>query len=99
MAAVKIALPSLLSNEERAAGWFHREMAIARELVHPHIVRWYDSGAAEDTIFFATVLSKCGGYGRLWAHGNWNPPYMAQFAYGTTDPPQFGITNSAACNP
>jgi prepilin-type N-terminal cleavage/methylation domain-containing protein len=52
-----------------------------------------------NTIFFATVFGKCGGYGRLWAHGNWNPPYMSQFAYGTTDPPQFGISNSAQCNP
>ena len=52
-----------------------------------------------NTVFFATVFGKCGGYGRLWAHGNWNPPYMSQFAYGTTDPPQFGIANSAACNP
>ena len=52
-----------------------------------------------NTIFFATVFARCGGYGRLWAHGNWNPPYMTQFAYGTTDPPQFGITNPDACNP
>jgi hypothetical protein len=52
-----------------------------------------------NTIFFATVFGKCGGYGRLWAHGNWNPPYMLQFAYGTTDAPQFGIRNSASCNP
>jgi prepilin-type N-terminal cleavage/methylation domain-containing protein len=52
-----------------------------------------------NTIFFATVFGKCGGYGRLWAHGNWNPPYMCMFGYGTSDRPQFGITNSTACNP
>jgi prepilin-type N-terminal cleavage/methylation domain-containing protein len=52
-----------------------------------------------NTLFFATVFGKCGGYGRLWAHGNWNPPYMCQFAYGTTDRPQFGLINAASCNP
>jgi len=52
-----------------------------------------------NTIFFTTVFGKCGGYGRLWAHGNWNPPYMCMFAYGTTDKPQFGIKNAASCNP
>jgi hypothetical protein len=54
LAAVKTALGSVLSDDERAANWFRREMAIARDLVHPHIARWYDSGSDERAIYFAS---------------------------------------------
>lgn len=53
LAAVKTALSSALSNDDRAANWFRREMAIARELVHPNIARWYDSGEQDRVVYFA----------------------------------------------
>jgi hypothetical protein len=52
LAAVKTALTSLLSKDDRAVNWFRREMAIARDLVHPHIVRWYDSGGDDSSVYF-----------------------------------------------
>jgi len=51
-----------------------------------------------NTVFFATRYGICGGNGSLWAHGNWNPPWMAMFAYATTAEPQAGPTQ-AACDP
>ena len=53
LAAVKTTLSSTLSRDERAANWFRREMAIARDLVHPNIARWYDSGEDDDEVYFA----------------------------------------------
>ena len=54
LAAVKTALSSALSRDERAEGWFRREMAIARDLVHPNVVRWYDSGGDGTAVYFAS---------------------------------------------
>jgi hypothetical protein len=34
------------------------------------------------TIFFAEKFRRCGDNGALWAHGNWNVPWMTIFAYG-----------------
>jgi prepilin-type N-terminal cleavage/methylation domain-containing protein len=34
------------------------------------------------TILFAEKYSQCGGFGSLWAHGNWETNWMAMFAYG-----------------
>jgi prepilin-type N-terminal cleavage/methylation domain-containing protein len=38
-----------------------------------------------NTIFFAHKYGQCGGYGSLWAHGNWEFNYMAMFAYGSAN--------------
>ena len=35
-----------------------------------------------NTMCIAEKLRRCGSYGSLWGHGNWNVPWMALFAYG-----------------
>jgi prepilin-type N-terminal cleavage/methylation domain-containing protein/prepilin-type processing-associated H-X9-DG protein len=37
------------------------------------------------TMVFAEKLRRCGSYGSLWGHGNWNVPWMSLFAYGSRD--------------
>lgn len=57
---------------------------------------------SSNTIGFGTRLGRCAGNGTLWAHGGWNVPWMALFAY-TNDPanvPVFQVQpTEAACNP
>jgi prepilin-type N-terminal cleavage/methylation domain-containing protein/prepilin-type processing-associated H-X9-DG protein len=38
-----------------------------------------------NTMVFAEKLRRCGNYGSLWGHGNWNVPWMSLFAYGSRD--------------
>lgn len=59
-AAVVKLLQSELADEPEVQRRFVREVAIAERLVHPNIVRHYDSGLAEDRIYFAMELVECG---------------------------------------
>jgi prepilin-type N-terminal cleavage/methylation domain-containing protein len=36
-----------------------------------------------NTIMFAEKFGRCGNFGNLWAHGNWETNWMAMFAYGS----------------
>lgn len=49
--ALKIVLPEYLQNE-KAISRFKQEVAITQELLHENIVRVYDIGQAEGTIYF-----------------------------------------------
>jgi len=53
-----------------------------------------------NTIVFAEKMGLCttSPVGALWAHGNWNPPWMSLFAYDSTAQPQYKPTQ-AACVP
>jgi len=51
-----------------------------------------------NTIMFAERMGVCAGTGSLWAHGNWTPTWMAQFAFSSQLPPQSRPTQ-AACDP
>jgi serine/threonine-protein kinase len=92
LAAIKTALGSLLSYDERAANWFRREMAIARDLVHPNIARWYDSGADERAIYFASEYVSGGDLERrLRAAGRdaLSPRVAVDFAIQTLEALEF----------
>jgi eukaryotic-like serine/threonine-protein kinase len=52
VAAVKTILPSA-TRDRRASEWFLREVAVARELDHPNVVRLYDSGCDGDVLYSA----------------------------------------------
>jgi eukaryotic-like serine/threonine-protein kinase len=53
LVALKTVLPSVVTSDERVARWFRREMAVARELVHPNVARWYDGGEHRSMLYFA----------------------------------------------
>jgi prepilin-type N-terminal cleavage/methylation domain-containing protein len=72
---------------------------------HPN-VDWQIRGGFEkmvdgssNIIGFCTKYAACGSNGSLWAHGNWNWPWMAFYAINVNpNPPQAGPTQ-AACDP
>jgi prepilin-type N-terminal cleavage/methylation domain-containing protein len=53
-----------------------------------------------NTILVAEKYGRCGSNGSLWAHGNWNPPWMAVYFIDQAGgaPPQAKPTQ-AACDP
>jgi len=52
-----------------------------------------------NTVGFAQKYGTCGGNGSLWAHGNWNWPWMAFFAPNVSASPPQVMPTVAACNP
>ncbi|MBX9681546.1 MAG: DUF1559 domain-containing protein [Gemmataceae bacterium] len=50
-----------------------------------------------NTIAFAQKYGRCGNEGSLWAHGDWNWPWMAVYAIngGNPNPPQSSPTQAA----
>ncbi len=52
--AIKLIKPELVSRA--LADRFERELAIAKKLVHPHVVPVYDSGIEGETLFFVMPL-------------------------------------------
>lgn len=54
---------------------------------------------SSNVVAFAQKYGTCGSNGALWAHGNWNWPWMSLFAINANpNPPQVGPTK-AACDP
>jgi len=51
-----------------------------------------------NTLLFAEKMGVCAGTGALWAHGNWNPPWMSMFAFNSQEVPQPQPTQDS-CDP
>ncbi|MBA4191271.1 MAG: prepilin-type cleavage/methylation domain-containing protein [Planctomycetaceae bacterium] len=52
-----------------------------------------------NTIAFAEKYGRCGGNGSLWAHGNWNWPWMSIWAINVNGNPPQSQPTQAACDP
>src|SRR2546425_40644 len=57
--ALKVIAPGIASNEHLVAR-FQREMAIVQKLMHPHIVRCFETGADGAQRFFVMELIEGG---------------------------------------
>src|SRR5262245_32859389 len=62
--ALKVIAPGFASNELLVAR-FQREMAIVQKLMHPHIVRCFETGTDGDQRFFVMELVEGGSIGTL----------------------------------
>jgi prepilin-type N-terminal cleavage/methylation domain-containing protein len=51
-----------------------------------------------NTIAFAQKYGRCANEGSLWAHGNWNWPWMAFYAINVTQAPPQSAPTEANCN-
>lgn len=52
-----------------------------------------------NTVLMAEKMGLCGSNGSLWAHGDWNPPWMAQFQLNVSNLPPQPRPTVAACDP
>ena len=52
-----------------------------------------------NTIAYAEKYGRCGGNGSLWAHGNWNWPWMSLWAINVIGNPPQAKPTQAACDP
>ena len=57
------------------------------------------SDGTSNTVMFAEKYGTCGGNGSLWAHGNWNWPWMSMYAINVNGAPPQAKPTVPNCDP